>query len=119
MQGVFQSGTGNRFDEITDGLSNTLLMGEKHVPKDKLGMGAWDCSIYNGGSFKCSARAASEAYPLITDPKSPAWAFGSMHITVVQFVFADGHVEALHVSTDPRILSLLSMRSDGQVIPDY
>src|SRR5262249_22226167 len=36
------------FLSFTDGLSNTLLVGEKHVPLGKEGVGWWDCSLYNG-----------------------------------------------------------------------
>ncbi len=119
MTGPFQLGTGYRFADFTDGLSNTLLTGEKHVPQDKHGVGGWDCSTYNGDYFTCSTRAAGRAFPLTTNPKDPGWKFGSRHTGVVLFCFADGHVQALSETISPYTLELLGMRSDGQVIPDF
>ena len=39
---------GVRFQQITDGLSNTLLLGEKHVPTYALGLWPLDCGLYDG-----------------------------------------------------------------------
>ena len=119
VRGPFQLGAGSRFEDITDGLSNTLLVGEKHVPIGKEGIGWWDCSLYDGAFYQCSARAAGRVYPLTTYPQDSAWKFGSRHTGVVNFCFADGHVKAIPAMINPYILELLSMRSDGQVIPDF
>jgi prepilin-type processing-associated H-X9-DG protein len=119
LNGAFRSGTGVRFAEFTDGLSNTLLAGEKHVPMGMEGIGAWDCSTYDGGQYRCSLRAASKLFPLTTDVEDRRWLFGSRHTGVVNFCFADGHVKAIPVTIDPGILELLANRKDGQVIPDY
>jgi prepilin-type processing-associated H-X9-DG protein len=89
------------------------------VPIDKLGVGWWDCSIYDGDHYPCSTRPAGRSAPLTTDPRAEASTFGSLHIHVVQFCFADGHVQALSDSINPYTLELLSMKHDGQVIPDY
>jgi prepilin-type processing-associated H-X9-DG protein len=119
MGGAFQLGTGFRFEEFTDGLSNTLLIGEKTVPIGGLGVGWLDCSIYNGDYHQCSARPVGINYPPTTDPRSSAWAFGSWHTRVVQFCFADGHVKGITDSIDPFTYELLGQRNDGMVIPDY
>jgi len=119
VNGPFQFGTGLAFATFTDGLSNTLLIGEKHVPQGMQGVGWWDCSIYNGDYFQCSTRPAGRLFPLTTDPKDLGWKFGSRHTHVVQFCFADGHVQALPESINPYPLELLDRRSDGQAIPDY
>jgi hypothetical protein len=108
-----------RFAGITDGLSNTLLVGEKHVPQGKLGVGWWDCSLYNGDYHECSTRAAGRGFPLTTNLRDPGWKFGSLHTHVVQFCFADAHVQPLVDSTSPYTLQLLAQPSDGKVIPDF
>jgi prepilin-type N-terminal cleavage/methylation domain-containing protein/prepilin-type processing-associated H-X9-DG protein len=119
LTGAFQLGMGCRFADFTDGLSNTLMVGEKHVPKGKAGVGWWDCSSYNGDYHQCNTRAAGRLFPLTTNPLDTGWKFGSMHLGVVQFCFADGHVQSLPETINPYVLELLSMRNDGQVIPEY
>jgi prepilin-type N-terminal cleavage/methylation domain-containing protein len=119
VNGSFRMGIGFRFQDFKDGLSNTLLVGEKQVAKDRFGVGWTDCSTYNGNFPTCSTRAASRAYPLTTNPNDYNWRFGSSHSTSVQFCFADGGVRALPSMINPLTLELLGTRNDGQVIPDY
>lgn len=119
MTGPFQAVNGNRLIDFRDGTSSTLLMGEKHIPKDKMGVGWWDCSLYNGDYYQCSSRAASRQFTLTTNPNDPYWKFGSMHMQVVMFCFADGHVQSLPEWTNPVVLEALSTRAGGEVIPDF
>jgi prepilin-type processing-associated H-X9-DG protein len=100
-----------------------LLVGEKHVPLGRFGIGWLDSSIYNGNYTPPSCRAAGPDAPLATSPDyykidMPA-IFGSYHPGVCQFVFCDGSVHALPVSIDRRTLGLLACRNDGQPIPNY
>ena len=108
-----------RFLSFTDGLTYTLMVGEKHVPLGKLGVGWWDCSTYNGDYYPCSTRPAGPVYPLARDLNDPGWKFGSYHNGVCQFCFADGGVRPVAVHIDPTVLGLLAQRNDGQVIPEY
>ncbi len=118
--GAFIRGRGLGFNAFNiDGLSNTIFVGEKHVPIDKFGVGWWDCSTYNGDYFTCSCRSGGLNYPLTVDPKDQGWKFGSRHTGVVQFCFGDGGVRSVPAYTDPYIIGLLMQRNDGQVIPDY
>ena len=118
MRGAFQLETPYRLLDFTDGTSNTLLAGEKHIPQGKHGYGWWDCSINTGDYYQCSTRAAGRLYPLTTNPKDTGWKFGSMHMQVVNFCFADGRVQAVRETINPYTLELLSMRNDGEVISD-
>jgi hypothetical protein len=117
--GTFRAIRGVRFAEITDGLSNTLLVGEKHVPADSFDTYPWDCSLYDGHNPICSTRAGGPAFPIAQSASDPGWKFGSAHPNVVQFVFGDGSVRALMKSIDPNTLGLLANRFDGRPIPDF
>jgi type II secretory pathway pseudopilin PulG len=119
LSGSFQIGQGYSLLSFTDGLSNTLLVGEKHVPLQSAGVGWWDCSTYDGEYIQCSSRAASAAYPLTINPQDTGWKFGSRHTANVVFCFGDGHVQGIPASINPLVLQLLGTRNDGQVIPLY
>lgn len=123
--GVFEYPRGIRFSDIVDGLSNTLMAGEKHVPLNRFGRGWLDCSIYNGDYPTCSCRAAGwypgfpVAFPLARSLRDPSPVFGSYHPGLVQFVFCDGHVKALPVTIDLQTLTHLAHRFDGGVVDDF
>lgn len=127
-----------KFADITDGLSNTLLVGEKYIiPTDLNGSGT-------DGSVFCSGNGQENTFrrfvgnnganppvlrPLVAtigdpgkDANGSSWAdkaFGSWHPGVCQFVFCDGSVKGLPVSININTLQLLGVRNDGQPIPDY
>ncbi len=104
---------------ITDGTSNTFLIGEKHVPPQFYGVGVGDGSIYNGDHEWNFARIAGPSYPLAqgpTDTNRWQWIFGSNHSGIVQFALCDGSVRGFNVNTDTTTLGRLSSRNDGQVI---
>ena len=117
------------FRDITDGLSHTFLLGEKHVNPEGLGyryrsgasMGLYnsycDGSIYNGD--RCGFFAmAGPGYGLAQGPQSPGGGyFGSYHPGICQFVFADGSTKAINITIDETILGNLVARNDGGIIP--
>ena len=119
QNGAFRAVKGVRFAEITDGLSNTLLVGEKHVPLGFETLYPWDCGLYDGHNPICNTRAAGLAFPIATQREDDGWKFGSRHRHLCQFVFGDGSVHSLKTSIDPLTLGLLAQRNDSQVIPDY
>jgi|SRR5262245_3593922 len=117
--GIFVEKKGLRYHDIKDGFSNTLLVGEKHVPLDRFGEWPLDCSLWDGHNPSCSMRCGGADYTIVRDRRAVAWAFGSYHPGICQFAFADGRVERLRDTIDPVILGLLSHRSDGMAIPPY
>ncbi len=117
-----------RFEDITDGLSNTFFVGEKHVQRGRFGMNKGqdatptdgDSSIYNGDDAWVVSRAAGPKYPLATAPEDPFnFQFGSYHPGVCQFLLGDGSVRAVSNATPGTTLSLLAQRADGQPVPDF
>lgn len=117
--GAFRAVHGIRVADISDGMSNTLLVGEKHIPPFAVGMPPFDCGIFDGHNPACATRGAGPDFPLAATLTDPVWSFGSYHPFICQFVFCDGSVRALNNSIDPAVLGLLSQRNDGQGIPAY
>jgi len=107
-----------KFADITDGLSNTLLVGEKHVPLGHFGEGPLDSSFYNGDYFLSHSRPAGPDYPLAQTLTEITPVFGSYHTVSVQFGFCDGSVRPLPRPISPVTLGLLASINDGQPIPD-
>jgi prepilin-type N-terminal cleavage/methylation domain-containing protein len=126
------------FASVSDGLSNTLLLGEKHVRPNELGRSDQDGSVYNGHSgyhfFRRAGRATLAGghfvdRPLAQSPTEgtirtgsplanvgPGQQFGSYHLGVCQFALGDGSVRALRNSIDVVTLTRLVVRNDGQVL---
>jgi prepilin-type N-terminal cleavage/methylation domain-containing protein len=117
--GAFVALKGIPFSELTDGLSQTFVIGEKHVPLGQFGAWPLDCSIYDGHNPVCNTRSAGPSFPIATSLTDPGWKFGSYHPTVCQFAFADGSVQPIPNSIDPYVLGLLAQRNDGQPIPSW
>lgn len=113
------AGQGRTFKEFTDGLSQTILLGDKHVPMGTFGEDPYDRSLYNGANSGSWGRGLGPAYPLAQSIKQMAWLYGSYHPGVCQFVFADGSVHTLATSLDPVILGYLADVNDGNVVPGY
>ena len=104
-----------KFSSITDGLSNTFLVGEKHVPQGVWGTTLGDGSIWNGDpANQNAARTAGASYLLARTPKDAYNdQFGSYHPGVCQFVFCDGSVHVLSNVINGVTLGYLAVRNDG------
>lgn len=125
------------FSSITDGLSNTLLIGDKHVvqghqgeagpdkpvgtppgapPAFSGGLYGGDGSIYSW-SAHCVTRVAGTYTPLARHSLEPFnLQFGSNHSGVCQFAFADGGVRSLATTISPAVLGALATRAGGEVV---
>ncbi len=108
-----------RFDEILDGLSNTIFVGEKHVHIALFGEGPLDCSVYNGDYYKCSTRSGGPGNPIADSPSSFLTGFGSYHPDLCQFVLGDGSVRTIANDINPTTLGLLTNIADGKHVPEY
>ncbi|TWU27883.1 DUF1559 family PulG-like putative transporter [Bythopirellula polymerisocia] len=122
------------FAQITDGLSNTVFVGEKHVPTDGPN-GSWfghiaakDNSIYNPDFWSSIGRKGGHLAP-IASPNDGSeggqamseWNknFGSWHPGICQFVFGDGSVRSVNVDIDLYMLGQICNKSDGKIVDLY
>ena len=101
---------------LTDGLSKTFLIGEKHVPGHKLKQFPEDAPAFDGDHFPAASRVAGIGAPIARGPNdddpSSVITFGSDHPEICHFAMADGSVRALSRHTSTRALALLSHRSN-------
>ena len=119
--------------DVTDGLSNTIFLGEKFVHSEYFGQKFFgDNSYLNGDSIHNYTRLAGPgrpggtAFPLYTPANESGRlkavllrnVFGSSHNGVVQFAFGDGGTRALQTSIDLQVLGYLMTVADGSVIDD-
>jgi len=115
-----------KFKNITDGLSKTLLIGEKFVHPLHEGEQEWgDGACWSGDIPSSPCRVAGSRFPLTKSDSDPAVVkdvfnlpFGGPHPGVCQFVFCDGSVHSLNTTTNTILLGYLANRHDGRVILD-
>ena len=113
---------------VTDGLSKTLLLGERFLPQQHYHTGmhpADDRGIYEGGgwdSYRMSSDVAVDQLgtrkpvrpPYPDDSSSDqSLGFGSAHLGVCGFLFVDGSTQFLNYEIDPLLFALLGWRNDG------
>jgi prepilin-type N-terminal cleavage/methylation domain-containing protein len=117
--GVVRRFSPTRLAEITDGTSNTMMVGEKRLnlvylgqpqPDDDVGYACgWDENIIRSTSHRPK--------PDSNDPDSASKKrFGSSHTGGFSVVLADGSVHFLSYTIDKKVFSNLGNISDGQIV---
>ena len=93
--------------DISDGTSNTLLVGEKAMDPQRYDTGGWwfDEPIFTGGSDGTGRRGTI----ILSDIEAGRtgafpWNWGSPHVAGAQFVFADGAVRSIPFGTDGSVV---------------
>jgi prepilin-type N-terminal cleavage/methylation domain-containing protein len=116
-------GIGVTIAQITDGLSNTFMMGDKHVRVGELGgingvINTNDFVVYAAKPAWSNGRVAGIKNPLALSPyDANNIQFGSWHTGAVEFLFCDGSVQSLSTSVSTTTLQLLANRQDGLPTP--
>ncbi len=135
--GIFHWNTRIRFKDITDGTSNTILVGERsnfepnwsafctQAPLNQFGFfGAWDLGgnySFRGAPAEINWRLPTGSYPsLFSGPFFDLYfkrlmAYGSSHPGGATIGMADGSARFYSDSTSLVILKALSTRSGGEV----
>jgi prepilin-type N-terminal cleavage/methylation domain-containing protein/prepilin-type processing-associated H-X9-DG protein len=111
---------------ITDGTSNTLMFGEKHIRPNSLRGRNEDRSVF-GGQNNSTRRVAGIqqnntanvrplAHPHDQNGTFANQRFGGPHSGVCMFVFCDGSVKPVKLSVNINVLTGLATRARGEVI---
>ena len=105
---------------ISDGTSNTILLGEKYMNIDQYTTGEdmGDNENMYAGYDNDSLRWTSPSYPPRQDQSGyDTWpSFGSAHAAGFNMAFCDGSVRSISYSVNDTVLSYLGSRKDGQPI---
>jgi prepilin-type N-terminal cleavage/methylation domain-containing protein len=115
--GVVQYRYPLRIADITDGTSNTLLVGEKRLNVGRLGVRQPDDDTGYASGFDADVIRKTTLTPA-PDYRAPTgdgeWRFGSSHHGGFNALLADGSVRKLSFSIDATVFRLLGERKDGQ-----
>ncbi len=138
--GVFFRNTSVRFSGITDGLSQTLLVGERSIQMLKgRGQATWVGAVPGAQFWSCDSTAIGDpdaTGPCVKedgsgmtlghtgeghgpgDPYSDVNQFNSRHGRGANFLFCDGHVRFLNNSMDYATYKALSTRRSAELVSD-
>jgi prepilin-type N-terminal cleavage/methylation domain-containing protein len=104
--------------QVTDGMSKTFAVGERHIPPADPAWGdmahRWqgDTAFFPADTPDVLFRDVYRGLAAAADDRS-ARKFGSRHQGIVQFVFLDAHVEPITADTDREILLRYALIGDG------
>ena len=116
--------------DVTDGASNTVMIGDKFIRMASRDGKNEDRSIFSSMNQNNYERnlgvhpTNGNVWTLVSDINATlaTWplcnaSFGSQHTGVCQFAFADGSVKPVKNSIDANTLTLLGVRNDGKPLP--
>jgi prepilin-type N-terminal cleavage/methylation domain-containing protein/prepilin-type processing-associated H-X9-DG protein len=129
--GIAHGGSLVTMADITDGVANTYMVGEKYINPDMCLTGldaADDRGMYEGGGVD-NYRWCSDIPPEQLGSGIPKWppkqdrpgvcyyeGFGSAHPGSCTVVFCDGSARPVSYDIDPAVHATLGWRNDGKVI---
>lgn len=106
--------------EVTDGLSTTFAIGERHLPKvdasvppELVHYRQGDTAFFSADTPNTHFRDTSRGLADGPDDFSPS-KYGSLHPGISNFLFVDGHVEAIDVYADRTVLRWYCTIGDGK-----
>jgi prepilin-type N-terminal cleavage/methylation domain-containing protein/prepilin-type processing-associated H-X9-DG protein len=116
--GVVRFQRPTRIADVTDGTSNTLLLGDKRLNRAYLGQPQDDDDTGYASGFSNDVVRYTDRAPA-PDYNAPSgdggWLFGSSHTGGFNAVFVDGSVHPVSYAISSTVFSYLGNESDGQV----
>ncbi|MCO8120260.1 DUF1559 domain-containing protein [Stieleria sp. TO1_6] len=109
--GLFYGNSRHRFRDILDGLSQTLMVGER---SSRLGGSIWHGVIHDANQPAARVIGAADHVP--NDPVGHFEDFGSYHADGAQFVLSDGSVKFITKFVDLKIYHALTTRAKKEVV---
>jgi prepilin-type N-terminal cleavage/methylation domain-containing protein/prepilin-type processing-associated H-X9-DG protein len=103
--------------QIRDGLSNTLVFGEKRLNSDRYAVGDWmDDRGWSDGWDPDNMRVTVIAPVADRNNGVSGYEFGGVHPGMMNAAFADGSVRQISFSIRPNIFNALGDRRDGRAV---
>ena len=111
--GVFFLNSAIALDDIRDGLSRTIFVGERRGGGSGLGWASGtSSSLRNTGTRPNGTPARAPGGP------SPVGGYGSWHFGGANLLFGDGSVKLIKTAINPLVYRRLGNRADGGVVSD-
>jgi prepilin-type N-terminal cleavage/methylation domain-containing protein len=118
--GVVTQKTSTNLSQITDGTSNTLLVGDKQLDLSYLGQFWGDNNEGYTAAWDDDTMRNTHLAPLPDFTGGEGWggtnAFGSSHAQCFQVVLVDGSVHRISYSINTAMFNYLGIRDDGHPI---